>query len=58
MSVNQAILDAGATCNFILSGAPPKNIQLATNPPVIHLPDGETLDSTHTSNLYLPWLHK
>ena len=58
IEANQAIADSGATGNFILPGSPLKNIQPATRPLVIHLPDGKTLQSTHTGKLDIPWLSK
>ena len=51
----QAIADAGATRNFILPGSLLNNIQRATRPLVISLPDGKTLKYTYTGNLDLPW---
>ena len=51
---NQAIADEGATGHFILPGSPLQNIKPATQPLVIHLPDGKTLQYTHTGNLDLP----
>ena len=51
-----AIADAGATSHFVLPGAPVENIQVATNPLEILLPDGDTIKSTHTCTLNIPWL--
>ena len=58
IAVNQAIIDSGATGHFILPGSPIKNINPETRPLVIHLPDGMTLQYTHTGNLYTPWIPK
>ena len=51
-----AISDTGATSHFMVQGAPVINIQVDTSPITITLPDGATLQSTHTCNLDIPWL--
>ena len=58
ISVNQAIVYAGATGRVILPGSPLNNIQPETRPLVINFPYGETLQSTHTGNLDIVWIPK
>ena len=55
-TVEHAISDSGATGHFMVEGAPVTNIQRDLNPISITLPDGATLQSTHTCNLDIPWL--
>ena len=52
-----ALSDSGATSHFITEGAPVLNKRIDTNPITIRLPDGATLQSTHTCNLDLPGIH-
>ena len=40
IAVDQAIADAGTTGHFVLPGTPVENVQPATNPLTINLPDG------------------
>ena len=56
IAVDDAIADAGATGHFVVPGAPVLDIKPATKPLIINLPDGETIRSTHTCRLNLPWL--
>ena len=56
--VEYAISDSGATSHFIIEGAPVVNLQVAKQPITVRLPDGSTLQSTHTCNLDIPWLPK
>ena len=56
IAVDEAIADAGATGHFMVPGAPVLDVRPATKPLIIHLPDGETIKSTHTCKLNLPWL--
>ena len=56
IAVDQAIADAGATCHFMIPGAPVIDIKPATKPLIINLPDGETIQSTYTCKLNIPWL--
>ena len=49
-----ALSDLGATSHFIADGAPVLNKRIDTNPITIRLPDGATLQSTHTCDLDLP----
>jgi hypothetical protein len=53
---DQAIADAGATGHFILPGTPVSDIQPASKPLAINLPNGEKIMSTHTCRLNVPWL--
>ena len=53
---NSALSDSGATSHFIVDGAHITNKRLATTPIIITLPDGATLQSTHTCNVDIPWL--
>jgi hypothetical protein len=50
------ISDSGATGHFLQADAPVTNTQIAHNPIQITLPDGNTIQSTHTCNLDIPWL--
>ena len=56
IAADMAIADAGATSHFIVAGAPVLNKQPATSPLRIHLPDGDTLRSSHTCDLDVPAL--
>jgi hypothetical protein len=56
IAVDMAVADAGATSHFVLPGAPVSNITPTATPLVITLPDGQTLESTHTCVLDTPWL--
>ena len=49
-------MDAGTTGHFMITGVPVIDIKPATKPLIINLPDGETIKSTHTCNLNIPWL--
>ena len=51
---NWAILDSGATSNFLTTSAHVTNIQPTQKPIVAHLPNGEQVRSTHTGTLDLP----
>jgi len=51
-----ALSDSGATSHFIVEGAHVTNKQVAITPITITLPDGSTLQSTHTCNVDIPWL--
>ncbi len=53
---NSALSDSGASSHFIVNGANVINKQLDRNPITITLPDGATLQSTHTCNVNIPWL--
>ena len=51
-----AILDSGASSHFLLSSAPVTDKEIATNPLQIKLPNGATIQSSHTANIALPQL--
>jgi len=51
-----AIIDSGATSNFIMTDAPVVNIKPAIQPLTAMMPDGETVTSTHTCELDMPML--
>jgi hypothetical protein len=53
---NSALSDSGASSHFIVDGANVINKQIDSNPITITLPDGATLQSTHTCNVNIPWL--
>ena len=55
-TVHHAISDSGATGHFLVAGAPVVNKNITTNPIKITLPNGKTIQSTHTCNLDIPWL--
>ena len=47
-NLNKAIADTGTTEHFILAGAPMDDVQPATQPIEIEMPNGTTEKSTHT----------
>jgi hypothetical protein len=49
-----AILDSGCTGHFLLINAPCKNNIKSQNPLTVHLPNGATMESTHTASIYIP----
>ena len=49
-----AILDSGATSNFLVSTAPMSNVQPTMTPLTVKLPDGANIKSTATCTLALP----
>jgi len=53
-----ALSDSGATSHFIIESAHVTNKQVALHPITITLPDGATLQSTHTCNVDIPWLRR
>jgi hypothetical protein len=53
-----AIVDSGCTGKFLLIKAPCQNKIKSQNPLRGHLPNGDTMDSTHTSSLDIPELSK
>ena len=55
-AVEYAISDSGAAVHFLVEGAPVANLKMAENPITIMLPNGRTIQSTHTCNLDIPWL--
>jgi hypothetical protein len=53
-----AIVDSGCTGHFLLVNAPCQHKVKSQNPLRVHLPNGDTMDSTHTVSLYIPGLSK
>jgi hypothetical protein len=53
---NSALSDSGATSHFLVEGAHAINIQPDPDPITVTLPDGRTIQSTHTCNLDIPWI--
>ena len=53
-NLNKAIADTGTTGHFILPGAPMDDVQPATQPIEIEMPNGTTERSTHTCQLRIP----
>ena len=49
-----AILDSGATSNFLTTGAHVTNVKPAQKPISARLPNGDQVRSTHTGTLDLP----
>ena len=55
-AVQYAISDSGATGHFLLQGAPVFNKRPTASPLKITLPNGKSIQSTHTCNLDISWL--
>jgi hypothetical protein len=55
---DSALSDSGATSHFLVDGAHAININLDPDPIMVQLPDGRTIQSTHTCNLDIPWLRR
>jgi hypothetical protein len=53
-----AIVDSGYTGNFLLVNAPCLNKIKSKNPLTLRLPNGATMESTHTTSLDIPELNK
>ena len=51
MPTMKAIADTGATSIFVMARTLKKNVQLATNPLSINLPNGVIICSTHVCNI-------
>jgi hypothetical protein len=51
-----AILDSGTTGHYLLLDAPCTNKQPTARPLQVKLPNGHTIESTHTCELHLPGL--
>ena len=49
-----AILDSGASSHFLLADAPCVNKKPTTSPITVHLPNGQTVVSSHTCKTDLP----
>jgi hypothetical protein len=55
-ATTHALADTGATSLFVMEGLKMKNVQIATNPLSINLPDGAVVKSTHTCDIIIPGL--
>jgi hypothetical protein len=53
-----AIMDSGCTGHFLLVNAPCMNKIKSQNPLTVRLPNGTTMESTHTATLNIPELKK
>jgi hypothetical protein len=53
-----SILDSGCTCYFLLVNAPCLKKTQSKNPLTVRLPNGATMESTHTAILYITELNK
>jgi hypothetical protein len=51
-----ALLDSGCTAHFLLANAKCSDKQPATTPLEVRLPNGDTITSTHTATLNIPYL--
>jgi hypothetical protein len=51
-----AVADTGTTSLFMMEGLKMSNVQIATNPLSITLPDGAIVKSTHTCDIMIPGL--
>jgi hypothetical protein len=51
-----SVVDYGFTGNFFLINAPCQSKVKSQNPLRVHLPNGDTMDSTHTASLDIPEL--
>jgi hypothetical protein len=51
-------VDYGCTGQFLLVNAPCQKKVKFQNPLRVRLPNGDTMDSTHTASLYIPELNK
>jgi hypothetical protein len=52
-----AIVDSGFTCNFLLVTAPCLNKVKSRNSLTVRLPNGATIESSHTADLDIPELN-
>jgi hypothetical protein len=52
-----AIVDSGCTGHFLLVTAPSLNKVVSRNPLTVRLPNGATMESSHTANLDIPELN-
>jgi hypothetical protein len=52
-----AIVDSGCTDHFLLVTAPCLNKVVSRNPLTVRLPNGATMESYHTADLYIPELN-
>jgi hypothetical protein len=53
-----AIVDSGCTGHFMLVNAPCLDKVTSQNPLTVRLPNGATVESSHTAALYIPELNK
>jgi hypothetical protein len=53
-----AIMDSGCTGHFLLINVPCRNEITYVNPLIGRLPNGDTMDSTHTASLDIPELSR
>ena len=56
LAIEYSISESGATCHFLVEGAPVTNLQVVDKPISITIPNGKSMTSTHTCNLDIPWL--
>jgi hypothetical protein len=52
-----AIVDSGCTCHFLLANAPCLNKVKSQTPLKVRLPNGATMESSHTAELNIPHLN-
>jgi hypothetical protein len=52
-----AIVDSGCTGHFLLFNAPCLNKVKSQTPLLVHLPNGDTMESSHTAELDIPELN-
>ena len=55
-ATTHAVADTGATSLFVMEGLQMDNVQVATHPLSINLPDGAIVKSTHTCDVVIPGL--
>jgi hypothetical protein len=55
-SPSTALLDSGCTAHFLLANAKCSNKKSTATPLAVHLPNGDTITSTHTAMLNMPSL--
>ena len=53
-----AILDSGASNHYLKSNTNTYSTESAAFGPVVHLPDGDTMQATHTTSLQIPELSR
>jgi hypothetical protein len=55
---NTSLVDSGCTVHFLLSNAPSLNKNMTNNQLTVRLPNGQTMESTHTAFFYISELSK
>jgi hypothetical protein len=55
-ATTHAVADTGATSLFLMEGLKMENVQIATKPLNINLPDGAVVKSTYTCDIIIPGL--